>query len=118
VGAGRRLRFLAQNAVAPELVQPNPAAAYNCNHFRGMRPATKWMTQGRPRCSLPDDRRVKKLLRGFCVFLRVHHPSSTVAYLKTADPKQDVLSNIRGVVGDSLQVSRCQNEMKVRRGKR
>jgi hypothetical protein len=116
VGAGRRLRFLAQSAVAPELVQPNPTNARSGNHFRSIRPATKWMTQGRRPCSLPDDQCVKKLLRSLGVFLSVHQTRPAMPYLETPDPKQNIFRNIRCVIGDSLQVSRGKNEMKVRRG--
>src|SRR6201984_3135470 len=113
VGAGRRLRFLAQSAVAPELVEPNPVAAGHRNHRGGIRPTTRWMAQRRRSCSLQDDRHVKKLLRSFGVFLSLKHSGSAMTDFKTADPEQDILCDIRGVVGDSLEVSRSQNEMKV-----
>jgi hypothetical protein len=116
VGAGRRLRFLAQRAVAPELVEADPIAAGNENYLGGSRPATKWTAQRRASCSLPDDQFVKKLLRGFGIFMRVHQPCSTVTYLQTTDPEQHILRNIRRVISDSLQVSRGENEMKIRRG--
>src|ERR1700745_3837823 len=97
--------FLAQSAVAPELVEPNPVAAGHRNHRGGIRPTTRWMAQRRRSCSLQDDRHVKKLLRSFGVFLSLKHSGSAMTDFKTADPEQDILCDIRGVVGDSLEVS-------------
>jgi hypothetical protein len=105
VGAGRRLRFLAQNAVALELVKPNRVAARDRSRPGGIRPTTKWIAQRRRLCSLPDDRHVKKLLRSLGVFLSLEHTGPAMTDFKTADPKQDVLCDVRGVVGDSLEVS-------------
>src|ERR1700675_4176200 len=56
---------------------------------------------------------------GSSVFwLSVQEPGATVAHFQTAHPEENVLGDVRRVVGDALQMARGEKKVKIRSGER
>ena len=65
-------------------------------------------------CTKIVQRNSGSLLRIICFF--DNHPRASVTHVESANPENNVLGDVGGVIRDALQIARGQNELKLRRG--